>query len=62
MPPAPAEEPEVKPLLKWITTPPQSYLVYLVLVVVIGAASFYAGSLKQKPVMGLPPPAAAPAR
>lgn len=48
----------MKSLLKWITTPPQAYLVYAVLVVAIGAASFYAGSLKQKPVIGLPPPAA----
>lgn len=46
---------------KWATTPPQSYAVYLVALVLIFVLSFYAGTLKPKGVAGLgaaPPPAA----
>lgn len=45
----------MKAFFKWATTPPQAYAVYALLVVAIGALSFYAGSLKQKPVHGLSP-------
>lgn len=45
----------MKALFKWATTPPQAYAVYALLVVAIGALSFYAGTLKQKPVHGLSP-------
>jgi len=42
---------------KWATTPPQSYAVYLVALVLVFVLSFYAGT--QKPT-GLGPPPAVP--
>jgi hypothetical protein len=46
---------------KWITTPPQSYAVYLVVLVLVWVLSFYAGTLKPKGSTGLgPPPAQVP--
>lgn len=46
---------------KWATTPPQSYAVYLVALVLVFVLSFYAGTLKPKASAGLgPPPAATP--
>lgn len=46
---------KVKAIYNWATTPPQAYAVYAVLVIAIGALSFYAGSLKQKPAIGMAP-------
>src|SRR5258707_3097144 len=46
---------------RWAITPPQSYLIYLVCLVLIFVGSFYAGTLKPKKPTGLrPPPVAAP--
>jgi hypothetical protein len=46
---------------KWATTRPQSYAVYLVVLVLVWVISFYAGTLKPKGSTGLgPPPAAVP--
>ena len=46
---------------KWVTTPPQSYMVYLAALVLVFVLSFYAGTLKPKGPTGLgPPPAAVP--
>ncbi len=33
---------------KWMTTPPQAYGVYLIALIVIFLASFYAGTMKPK--------------
>jgi hypothetical protein len=44
---------------KWATTPPQSYAVYLVLLMLVFVLSFYAGTLKrQKPTSVGPVPMA----
>jgi hypothetical protein len=46
---------------KWATTPPQSYGIYLVALVLVFVLSFYAGTLKPKAPTGLgPPPAPVP--
>ena len=48
---------------RWATTPPQSYAVYLVCLVLVFLLSFYAGTLKPKKAEGLgPPPALTPPR
>ncbi len=51
-------QPEKKPkdLLRWATTRPQSYVVYLVCLILVWMLSFYAGSLKPKKAEGLGPP------
>jgi len=46
-------------LVRWAITPPQSYGVYLVALVLIFTASFYAGTLKPKHTPA-PPPVTAP--
>ncbi len=43
---------------RWATTPPQAYLVYAVLIVVIGGLSFLAVTLKPKKTPSVAPPAA----
>jgi hypothetical protein len=63
--PTPRGHPEKTPkdLLRWATTPPQSYAVYLVCLILVWMLSFYAGTLKPKKAEGLgPPPAMAPPR
>ena len=40
----------------WATTPPQSYAVYLVCLILVFLLSFYAGTLKPKKPQGLGPP------
>jgi hypothetical protein len=57
--PGPAAAP--KSFVQWAITPPQSYAVYLVALMLVAGLSFYAGSLKPKPPTGLgPPPVSAP--
>jgi hypothetical protein len=41
---------------KCVTTPPQSYAIYLVVLVLVWVISFYAGTLKPKGSTGLGPP------
>ena len=49
--------------LSWATTPPQSYAVYLICLVLVFVLSFYAGTMKPKKAEGLgPPPSLAPPR
>jgi hypothetical protein len=43
---------------RWAITPPQSYLLYLVCLILIFVGSFYAGTLKPKHTPPLPQPAA----
>jgi hypothetical protein len=55
--------PQPRSFWRWATTPPQSYAVYLVCLVLAFALSFYAGTLKPKKADGLgPPPSLAPPR
>jgi hypothetical protein len=50
-----------KNFLRWATTRPQSYVVYLVCLILVWMLSFYAGTLRPKKAEGLdPPPVAAP--
>jgi hypothetical protein len=44
---------------RWAITPPQSYALYLVCLILIFVGSFYAGTLKPKKASGVEPPAAA---
>ncbi|HEY0328584.1 MAG TPA: hypothetical protein VGC77_05730 [Rhodopseudomonas sp.] len=41
--------------LRWLMTPPQAYLAYFIAVLLIGGASFYAGSLKPNKKSLVPP-------
>jgi hypothetical protein len=43
-----AEDRSFKELVRWATTPPQVYLVYVIALVLIWAGSFYAGTLSPK--------------
>jgi hypothetical protein len=46
---------------QWATTPPQSYALYLICLILVWGLSFYAGTLKPKKPAGLgPPPVSAP--
>ncbi|MES2194134.1 MAG: hypothetical protein V4517_06940 [Pseudomonadota bacterium] len=49
--------PAAKPrsLVQWAITPPQSYAVYCLALVLVAGLSFYAGSLKPKTAVGGPP-------
>ncbi|NVN86526.1 MAG: hypothetical protein HXX15_10605 [Rhodopseudomonas sp.] len=38
----------IRGFVRWAMQPPQSYVMYLIAVVLIGGLSFYAGSLKPK--------------
>jgi hypothetical protein len=50
-----------KTFWRWATTPPQSYAVYLIALLLVWGLSFYAGTLKPKKAEGLgPPPLSAP--
>jgi hypothetical protein len=51
----------VRRALRWATTPPQAWGVYLVAIVLVWLLSFYAGTLKPKKIpQGGPPPVTAP--
>jgi hypothetical protein len=45
-----------KSFWRWATTPPQSYAVYLIALVLVWGLSFYAGMLRPKNPTGLGPP------
>ena len=44
-------------LVKWATTPPQAYVVYLLGIILIYGLSFIAGTLNPKKPPPSPPPA-----
>ena len=48
--------PAAKPrsLVQWAITPPQSYAVYFIALVLVAGLSFYVGSLKPKKAVGGP--------
>jgi hypothetical protein len=48
-------DPAPKNLVQWAMTPPQSYAVYFICVILIGGLSFYAGTLRPKKTVGMPP-------
>ena len=51
----------IRRFVRWAMTPPQSYAVYFLALVLVAGSSFYAGSLAPKKPSGLgPPPASAP--
>jgi hypothetical protein len=51
----------IRGFARWATTLPQSIAVYFVCLVLIGALSFYAGTLSPKKAIGVgPPPVSAP--
>jgi hypothetical protein len=51
----------VKGLIRWATTPPQAWGVYLLALLLVWLVSFYAGTLKPKKTPdGAPPAASAP--
>ncbi|MDP1866734.1 MAG: hypothetical protein Q8L13_10380 [Bradyrhizobium sp.] len=51
----------IRRFVRWAITPPQSYAVYFLALVLVLGSSFYAGSLAPKKPTGLgPPPVSAP--
>jgi hypothetical protein len=48
----------LKDFVRWATTMPQAIAVYFLCVLLVGGASFYAGSLKPKKAVGIGPPPA----
>jgi hypothetical protein len=51
----------IRSFVKWATTPPQSYAVYLVALFLVAGGSFYVGTLKPKKPVGFgPPPVSVP--
>jgi hypothetical protein len=52
-----------KKLVRWATTPPQAYVVYLIVLILVWMGSFYAGTLRPKRADSVgPPPVSAPQR
>jgi hypothetical protein len=50
-----------KGFVRWAITPPQSYALYLVCLLLVAGLSFYVGTLKPKKAIGIgPPPISAP--
>ena len=49
-----------KGLLRWATTPPQGWGVYLLALLLVWLVSFYAGTLRPKKTDGTPAPITAP--
>jgi len=45
----------LKTFYRWATTPPQAYIVYLVLILAVGSLSFMAGRLKPKATSAVVP-------
>lgn len=51
----------IRHFVRWAITPPQSYAIYLLALLLVAGSSFYAGSLAPKKPTGLgPPPVSAP--
>ena len=51
----------LKGILRWVITPPQSYAVYLIGLLLMFCLSYFAGTMKPKNSVGMgPPPVSAP--
>ena len=51
----------IRGFMRWAITPPQSYAVYLVALILVATGSFYFGTLKPKKAIGFgPPPVSVP--
>ena len=51
----------LKGMLRWAITPPQSYAIYLIGLLLMFGLSFYVGTMKPKNSAGMgPPPVSAP--
>ena len=51
----------IRGLMRWAITPPQSYAIYLIALILVAGLSFYVGTLKPKKAVGIgPPPISAP--
>ena len=48
----------IRNLVRWTITPPQSYAVYLIGLLLVAGMSFYVGTLRPKHAVGLTPSAA----
>jgi hypothetical protein len=46
----------IRSFARWAITPPQSYAVYLICLLLVAGLSFYAGTLKPKKAVGTAPP------
>jgi hypothetical protein len=46
----------IRRLVRWAITPPQSYVLYLVCLLLVAGFSFYVGTLKPKKAVGIGPP------
>ena len=58
-----ADDSNPRSLWRWATTPPQSYAVYLIVLILVWLGSFYIGTLRPKTPTGLgPAPVASPQR
>lgn len=58
----PGQPNPIRRLVQWAITPPQSYGVYLVGIVLVFTLSFYAGTMKPKHVPAAPVTAPSPPR
>ncbi|MGA2288025.1 hypothetical protein [Bradyrhizobium sp.] len=51
----------IRAFVRWVMTPPQSFVVYLICFFLVAGSSFYVGTLRPKKPVGLgPPPLSAP--
>ena len=50
------ENADIRGLVRWAITPPQSYAIYLVCLFLVAGLSFYVGTLKPKHAGGMVPP------
>ena len=41
-------------LMRWVMTPPQSYVIYLIAILAVAWISFYVGTLKPKRIAPVP--------
>jgi hypothetical protein len=48
--------PKAKTVVRWAITPPQSYAVYFLAIVLVAGLSFYVGTLKPKKSNNTGPP------
>jgi hypothetical protein len=52
----PGSQTKFKDLVRWASTPPQVYVVYLIGLILVWGISFYAGTLNPRRTQGVAPP------